>query len=58
MYKDINNGYTGGAVDVFKHFGKKKVFRYDVNSLYPSSMFKNPMPVGYPTYFEGNISSF
>lgn len=28
--------------------------RFDVNSLYPSSMKKYPMPVGKPKHFTGN----
>jgi hypothetical protein len=55
IYKDIKKAYTGGAVDVYKPYGKK-VIRYDVNSLYPFSMFMNLMPVGVPIYFDGDIS--
>jgi DNA polymerase type B, organellar and viral len=33
----------------------KKIYGYDVNSLYASVMINNPYPVGNPTYFEGNI---
>jgi hypothetical protein len=54
-YDFIKLGYTGGAVDVYKPYGKN-VYRYDVNSLYPSSMLKNPMPIGNPIYFEGDIT--
>jgi len=55
MYDDIKEGYTGGAVDVYKPSGKN-IFRYDVNSLYPSRMKYKPMPVGDPVYFEGDIT--
>ena len=60
----IRESYTGGAVDVYiphnktsGFFGKLEanLFCYDVNSLYPSVMANNPMPVGLPTYFEGDI---
>lgn len=34
---------------------KKKIFSYDVNSLYPYAMKSYPMPVGNPIYFEGDI---
>ena len=40
----IKKGYTGGAVDVYKPYGKY-VYRYDVNSLYPYIMTEFPMPV-------------
>ena len=53
IYNDIKNAYLGGLVDVYKPFARN-VEAYDVNSLYPSSMFNYPMPVGNPTYFEGN----
>jgi len=38
----IRNSYFGGAVHVFKHYARK-VYHYDVNSLYPFAML-NPMP--------------
>ena len=54
IFDDIKKSYTGGSVDVIKPFGKN-IRRYDVNSLYPFVMKEYPMPVGLPTYFEGNI---
>ena len=33
----------------------KKVFGYDVNSLYPSVMANSRFPTGSPTYFKGDI---
>src|SRR5271156_660750 len=58
LFNDIKEGYTGGAVDVYKPFPKEgeKVFCYDVNSLYPNAMTKFNMPVGSPIYFDGDIS--
>lgn len=55
--RDIRQGYTGGAVDVYIPTLPKGVTLrgYDVNSLYPTQMFNKPMPIGNPTYFEGNI---
>jgi hypothetical protein len=55
--KDIRSGYTGGAVDVYIPKPPKgvKIKCYDVNSLYPKQMFDRLMPIGFPTYFEGNI---
>jgi hypothetical protein len=38
----IRNSYYGGGTDVYKGFSKK-VYYYDVNSLYPYAML-NPMP--------------
>jgi hypothetical protein len=54
-YHFLKKGYTGGAVDVYKPIGKK-IYRYDVNSLYPHVMANTPMPVGQPVFFEGDIS--
>lgn len=55
--KDIRQGYTGGAVDVYIPQNKKgtKIWVYDVNSLYPYVMDQFDMPVGKPIYFEGDI---
>lgn len=53
--KDIRSGYTGGAVDMYITRGKN-IKCYDVNSLYPFIMHSCPMPVGKPTYFEGDIT--
>ena len=47
----IKESYTGGAVDAYMPYGKK-VYYYDVNSLYPYIMSSNPMPVGSPTLLE------
>jgi hypothetical protein len=55
--KDIRLGYTGGAVDVYIPFNKKgiKIKGLDVNALYPKQMCDKLMPIGLPTYFEGDI---
>jgi hypothetical protein len=57
IYDFIKKGYLGGAVDVYINSNKsgKKIFRYDVNSLYPNVMSHFDMPVGNPRYFEGDI---
>jgi hypothetical protein len=54
---DIRSGYTGGAVDVYIPKSKPniKMKCLDVNSLYPSQMQERLMPIGNPTYFNGNI---
>lgn len=55
--KSIRLSYTGGSTDMFiptNNF-KELIYCYDVNSLYPSAMANFPMPVGKPTYFEGDI---
>jgi hypothetical protein len=54
VYDDISKAYYGGAVDVYKTYGRN-IHRYDVNSLYPYSMLSNDMPVGNPFYLEGDI---
>lgn len=67
IYKFIKKAYTGGSVDVYKpspsnkpfeisnNENKEKVYRFDVNSLYPFVMKEFPMPIGSPIYFEGDI---
>jgi len=54
----IRKGYTGGAVDMYIPTNPmgKKIYAYDVNSLYPYIMSKFKMPIGNPTYFEKDIT--
>ena len=47
VYNFISQGYYGGAVDAYIPLGKN-IKGYDVNSLYPTSMKNNPMPIGNP----------
>jgi len=56
--ENIRLSYTGGAVDMYIPPPAKgsTIYCYDVNSLYPSQMVGNHMPVGVPTYFEGDIT--
>ena len=54
MFRDLKKGYTGGSVDVFIPYGED-IRGYDVSSLYPYVMKYFPMPVGNPTFFEGDI---
>lgn len=60
----IRQSYTGGHVDVYKPHNKigdflskvyRKLYYYDVNSLYPAVMSHYLMPIGIPNYFEGDI---
>lgn len=53
VYNDIKRAYYGGFVDVYKVWAQN-VQGFDVNSLYPSSMSKYPVPVGKPEFFEGD----
>lgn len=55
--KDIRMSYTGGACDMYIPSNEEGIdlFAYDVNSLYPSVMLNSLMPIGHPTYFEGDI---
>jgi hypothetical protein len=55
IFSDVRKSYTGGATDMFKPYGET-VFRYDVNSLYPSVMKEYPIPTGNITIFEGDIT--
>lgn len=55
MYDFIKDSYYGGAVDVYRPYGRN-VYRYDVNSLYPYIMRNYPMPVGQPTVVDGDSS--
>ena len=55
LYDKLIEGYYGGAVDVYKPYHDGKVYCYDVNSLYPSVMLNNDMPVGSPLFVNGNI---
>jgi hypothetical protein len=57
LFNFFKLGYTGGSVDVYKPQGEK-VYRYDVNSLYPYVMEVCDMPTDNPTYFEGDILKF
>jgi hypothetical protein len=56
-YDFISQSYYGGAVDAYIPKGEN-IRSYDVNSLYPNSMFRNTVPVGNPYYFEGNLDYF
>jgi hypothetical protein len=55
--RDIRTGYTGGSTDMFIPAlpSNKKIYAYDVNSLYPFVMKEFSYPIGTPTYFEGDI---
>lgn len=54
---NIRKSYTGGSVDVYipQNINNEILYCYDVNGLYPSVMLNNPMPVGKPIAFEGDI---
>jgi hypothetical protein len=53
-YEDFKKAYIGGAVDVYKTYGKN-LYYYDVNSLYPYVMKSNKYPIGDSSYFWGDI---
>jgi hypothetical protein len=55
---DIRQGYTGGACDMYipRPINNRKIYGYDVNSLYPFVMSKYKLPIGSPTYFSGDIT--
>jgi hypothetical protein len=54
---NIRKGYTGGSTDMFIPKGKN-IKCYDVNSLYPSVMLDQPMPIGKAESFNGDIRKF
>ena len=49
VVKDCYRGYVGGRVELFKigKFSNEKLFKLDVNSLYPSVMYENSYPISY-----------
>jgi DNA polymerase type B, organellar and viral len=53
-FTDLKNSYTGGSTEMFIPFGTN-VYGYDVNSLYPTVMKNQYMPIGNITFFEGDI---
>jgi hypothetical protein len=57
LYKALKLSYTGGSVDVYRSYGEN-INGYDVNSLYPSVMRNNDMPVGNPIFFEGDVYEY
>jgi len=56
--KDIQLSYTGGSTDMFIPSlnvlfpSNKKIYAYDINSLYPYVMLSNEYPIGDPIYIE------
>jgi hypothetical protein len=57
LHYTIKESYYGGITDVYRPLGRN-IRSFDVNSLYPSSMKKYPMPVGKYKHFTGNIFNF
>ena len=53
----IKESYYGGITENYKGLGWN-LNSYDVNSLYPFSMWSFPMPTGKPTHFVGDIFKF
>lgn len=54
--KDIRQAYRGGFTYLNPKYKEKTTgagWVLDVNSLYPSVMYENPMPFGEPVFFEG-----
>jgi len=54
MFNDIRKSYTGGSTEMFIPYGEN-IYAYDVNSLYPTVMKQQDMPIGNIKYFEGDI---
>lgn len=55
IFLDLLKAYTGGAVDIYKPYGKN-IKRVDVNNLYPYVIIKKEFPVGTPIQFEGDYT--
>ena len=58
-WKYIKKAYKGGWTYADKrHTGKllHNVLSFDVNSLYPASMYNKPLPYGKPLYFTGKYT--
>lgn len=54
--KDMRRAYRGGFTYLNPIYKEKDVSEgvvLDVNSLYPSVMYKEPMPIGEPMFYEG-----
>ena len=54
--KDMRKAYRGGFTYLNPIYKEKDVGEgvvLDVNSLYPSVMYKEPMPIGEPMFYEG-----
>ena len=57
LFSDLRQSYTGGSTDMgLRPPEGKNIYAYDVNSLYPTVMKNEQMPVGNITYFEGDIN--
>lgn len=54
LHYTLKESYYGGICEAYKPKGGN-IHSYDVNSLYPYSMFKFDMPVGVPRYFWGDV---
>ena len=52
----MTRGYSGGRVEVFKAGVHKKIWCYDINSLYPFIMQSKPVPLGSPIWTSNFIT--
>jgi len=53
LHYTLKQAYYGGITDTYRPRGKN-ILSYDINSLYPFSMYEYEMPVGNPVKFEGD----